>query len=165
MAKVTLQGNAFDTVGSLPAVGTTAPDFTLVGADLKDIKRADFAGKQLVLNIFPSVDTPVCAQSVRFFNEALANLDNTQVLCVSADLPFAQSRFCGAEDLTQVATASSFRSSFGVDYGVACSNGPLQGLLSRAVVVINEHGEVSYTEQVGEIADEPNYEQALASLS
>lgn len=165
MAQVTLQGNAFDTVGNLPEVGRLAPDFTLVGADLKDIQLADFAGKRLVLNIFPSVDTPVCAQSVRHFNQALASLDNTAVLCVSADLPFAQSRFCGAEDLTHVATASSFRSTFGQDYGVACANGPLSGLLSRAVVVINEHGEISYTEQVGEIADEPNYDQALASLS
>lgn len=165
MSKVTLQGNAFDTVGRLPAVGTQAPGFTLVGADLSDLKHSDFAGQRLVLNIFPSVDTPVCAQSVRYFNQVLASLDNTQVLCVSADLPFAQSRFCGAEDLTKVATASSFRSTFGVDYGVACENGPLQGLLSRAVVVVNEHGVVSYTEQVGEIADEPNYEKALASLS
>jgi thiol peroxidase len=165
MAKVTLQGNEFDTVGSLPSEGSQAPDFTLVGADLKEIHLSDFAGKRLVLNIFPSVDTPVCAQSVRHFNQALANLDNTEVLCVSADLPFAQSRFCGAEDLTKVATASSFRSTFGHDYGVACDNGPLQGLLSRAVVVVNEHGAVTYTEQVGEIAAEPDYDQALASLS
>jgi len=165
MAQVTLQGNVFDTVGHLPAVGSSAPDFTLVGADLKEIHLSDFAGQRLVLNIFPSVDTPVCAQSVRFFNAALANLTNTQVLCVSADLPFAQSRFCGAEDLSNVATASSFRSSFGQDYGVACGNGPLQGLLSRAVVVIDERGQVAYTEQVGEIADEPNYDQALASLA
>lgn len=165
MAQITLQGNAFDTVGNLPEVGSAAPDFTLVGADLKEIQLADFAGKRLVLNIFPSVDTPVCAQSVRHFNQALATLENTEVLCVSADLPFAQSRFCGAEDLDKVATASSFRSSFGEDYGVACKNGPLTGLLSRAVVVINAQGEVTYTEQVGEIADEPNYDQALASLA
>lgn len=165
MAKVTLQGNAFDTVGTLPAVGSPAPDFTLVGADLKEIHLSDFVGKRLVLNIFPSVDTPVCAQSVRHFNQSLANIENTEVLCVSADLPFAQSRFCGAEDLTKVATASSFRSTFGQDYGVACDNGPLQGLLSRAIVAIDEHGQVAYTEQVGEIADEPNYDQALASLA
>jgi thiol peroxidase len=165
MATVTLKGNVVQTVGELPAVGSKAPDFTLTGAGLADIKLADFAGKRLVLNIFPSVDTPTCATSVRTFNKALSSLQNTAVLCVSADLPFAQARFCGAEGLDQVKTGSSFRSTFGQDYGVAFSTGPLTALLSRAVLVIDKDGTVLYTEQVAEIANEPSYEGALAALA
>jgi thiol peroxidase len=165
MATVTLKGNPFNTVGELPAVGSQAPAFTLTGAGLADITLADFAGKRLVLNIFPSVDTPTCATSVRKFNQVLSSLENTVVLNVSADLPFAQGRFCGAEGLEQVQNGSTFRSSFGQDYGVAFANGPLTGLLSRAVVVIDAQGQVVYTEQVAETADEPGYEAAVAALS
>ncbi|HRH77411.1 MAG TPA: thiol peroxidase [Cellvibrionaceae bacterium] len=164
MATVTLKGNPFSTVGELPAVGSQAPNFTLVQADLSEITLASLSGKKVVLNIFPSIDTPTCALSVRTFNESAANLANTQVLCVSADLPFAGKRFCGAEGIERVATASSFRSDFGSRYGVAFANGPLAGLLSRSVVVIDEQGKVLYTEQVAETADEPNYTAALAAL-
>ncbi len=165
MATVTLKGNPFQTVGNLPAIGAKAPAFTLTGAGLADVKLSDFAGKRLVLNIFPSVDTPTCATSVRTFNKALSSLQNTVVLNVSADLPFAQARFCGAEGLENVQNGSSFRSSFGQDYGVTFANGPLAGLLSRAVVVINEQGTVVHTEQVAETADEPCYEAALKVLN
>lgn len=164
MATVTLQGNPFTTVGELPAVGTNAVDFELVKTDLSVVSLADFAGKKLLLNIFPSVDTGTCATSVRKFNEAAAALANVQVLCVSADLPFAAARFCGAEGIDNVATGSSFRGTFGADYGVGFATGPLTGLLSRAVVVIDEQGKVLYTEQVAETADEPNYDNALAAL-
>ncbi|HCU67024.1 MAG TPA: thiol peroxidase [Rheinheimera sp.] len=165
MATVTLKGNPFQTVGNLPAIGAKAPEFTLTGAGLADVKLSDFAGKRVVLNIFPSVDTPTCATSVRTFNKALSSLQNTVVLNVSADLPFAQARFCGAEGLENVLNGSSFRSSFGQDYGVTFANGPLAGLLSRAVVVINEQGTVVHTEQVAETADEPGYEAALKVLN
>lgn len=165
MATVTLKGNPFQTVGQLPAVGSQAPDFMLTGAGLADVRLGDFAGKRLVLNIFPSVDTPTCATSVRKFNQALSSLNNTTVLCISADLPFAQARFCGAEGLEAVLNGSSFRSSFGQDYGVTFADGPLRGLLSRAVVVIDTDGKVLHTEQVAETADEPSYEAALAVLA
>ncbi len=165
MATVTLKGNPITTLADLPAVGTQAPDFTLTGADLADVKLADFAGKRLVLNIFPSVDTPTCAASVRKFNQVLSSLDNTAVLNISADLPFAQARFCGAEGLENVSSGSSFRSAFGKDYGVEFATGPLTGLLSRAVVVLDTQGKVIYTEQVAETADEPSYEAAVAALS
>ncbi len=165
MATVTLKGTPFQTVGQLPAVGSKAPDFLVTGAGLSDVRLADFNGSRLVLNIFPSVDTPTCAASVRAFNQALSGLDNTRVLCVSADLPFAQARFCGAEGLSAVQNGSSFRSSFGQDYGVTFADGPLRGLLSRAVVVIGADGQVLYTEQVTETADEPSYEKALAALA
>ncbi len=165
MATVTLKGNPFNTAADLPAVGTPAPDFTLTGAGLADVRLADFKGSKLVLNIFPSVDTPTCATSVRKFNQQLSALSNTKVLCVSADLPFAQARFCGAEGLEAVSNGSSFRSSFGADYGVVFIDGPLKGLLSRAVVVIDEHGTVRYTQQVAETADEPDYDAALAALN
>lgn len=165
MATVTLRGNPIHTVGELPAVGSQAPDFLVTGAGLADVKLSDFAGSRLVLNIFPSVDTPTCATSVRTFNQALSSLENTKVLCVSADLPFAQARFCGAEGLDAVINGSTFRSSFGADYGVTFSDGPLRGLLSRAVVVIGADGTVLHTEQVAETADEPSYEAALASLA
>lgn len=164
MAEITLGGNPVHTSGDLPAVGSAAPTFTLTGNDLSNVSAGDFEGKNLVLNIFPSVDTPTCATSVRTFNERAASLDNTAVLCVSADLPFAQSRFCGAEGIDNVATASSFRSSFGADFGVTLTDGALAGVLSRAVVVIGADGAVKHTELVGEIAQEPNYDAALSSI-
>lgn len=164
MASVTLKGNPFETVGQLPEVSSKAPDFELVKTDLSVVTLADYKGQKLVLNIFPSIDTPTCATSVRKFNEAAASLKDVTVLCVSADLPFAAARFCGAEGIDNVDTGSSFRSSFGDDYGVDFKTGPLVGLTSRALVVINEQGEVIHTEQVAETADEPNYDAALAVL-
>jgi thiol peroxidase len=164
MAEITFRGNPIHTVGDLPAVGSPAPAFTLTGLDLSDVTVADFAGKNLVLNIFPSVDTAVCATSVRTFNQRAAALDNTTVLNVSADLPFAMGRFCGAEGIEDVQSASVFRSDFGDTYGVKITEGPLAGLMSRAVVVVNGDGVVSYTEQVPEIGQEPDYESALAAL-
>ncbi|MEG3768445.1 thiol peroxidase [Alteromonas sp. 14N.309.X.WAT.G.H12] len=164
MATVTLQGNAFETLGELPAVGSQAPDFELVKADLSTVSLSELAGKNVVLNIFPSIDTGVCATSVRKFNEKAAALDDTVVICVSADLPFAAGRFCGAEGIENVLTGSTFRSTFGKDYGVEFSTGPLTGVLSRSVVVINKTGEVAYTQQVAETADEPDYDAALAAL-
>lgn len=164
MATVTLKGNPFNTVGELPAVGAKAPAFTLAQADLSDLTLADLAGKRVVLNIFPSIDTPTCATSVRKFNEKAASLDNVVVVCVAADLPFAMSRFCGAEGITNVKVGSGFRSDFGNAYGVNFADGPLKGLMSRAVVVVGTDGEVLYTEQVGETADEPDYAGALAAL-
>ncbi len=165
MAKVTFEGNPFDTVGTLPAINSTAPDFTVVKADLSEAKLSDYAGKKLILNIFPSIDTGVCATSVRKFNEEASKLENTAVLCISADLPFAAGRFCGAEGIENVETGSTFRSSFGVDYSVEFAEGSvLAGFLSRSIVVIDENGKVIYTEQVSETVDEPNYEAAIASL-
>lgn len=164
MATVTLKGNAFHTAGNLPESGSAAPDFKLVKADLSEVSLGDFSGKKLILNIFPSVDTGTCATSVRTFNEKAASLDNTAVLCVSFDLPFALGRFCGAEGIDNVDSASGFRSTFGADYGVVFTDGPLAGLYSRSVVVIDESGKVVYTEQVAETVDEPNYEAALAAL-
>lgn len=164
MAKVTLKGNPVETVGSLPEVGTKAAEFTLVQSDLSEVSLKKFEGRRLVLNVFPSIDTDTCANSVRKFNLKVTELDNTAVLCVSKDLPFAHARFCGAEGIENVSTGSAFRSSFGEDYGLIFTSGPLKGLLSRAVVVINETGEVIYTEQVQEVADEPDYDAALAVL-
>lgn len=164
MATVTLQGNPVETIGELPQVGSKAPAFELVKTDLSTTSLSDYAGTKLVLNIFPSIDTGVCATSVRKFNQALSSLENTVVLCVSADLPFAAARFCGAEGLENVVTSSSFRSSFGKDYGVEFVTGPLVGLLSRSVVVVNEAGEVVHAEQVSETAEEPNYDAALAAI-
>ena len=164
MAEVTLGGNPVHTSGDLPEVGASAPSFTLAGADLGDISSADLAGKNVVLNIFPSVDTPTCAASVRTFNERAAGLDDTVVLCVSADLPFAAGRFCGAEGIENVKTASTFKSSFGDDYGVTLVDGKLEGILSRAVVVIGPDGTVKHTEMVAEIAQEPNYDAALGAI-
>jgi thiol peroxidase len=165
MTTVTLKGNPFETVGTLPAVGSVAPAFELVKTYLSVATLADYLGAKLVLNIFPSVDTPTCATSVRKFNESVSALKGVNVVCVSADLPFAVARFCGAEGIDNVDTGSSFRSTFGADYGLTFSTGPLTGLLSRAVVVLNEKGSVIYTEQVAETADEPNYEAALAMLA
>jgi len=164
MATVTLQGNPFSTSGELPPVGSQAPGFTLAGADLSDLTLDSLSGKRVVLNIFPSVDTPTCAASVRKFNEKAAALDNVVVVCVSADLPFAMSRFCGAEGLANVLVGSTFRSSFGDEYGVTFVEGPLKALLSRSVVVIGTDGVVKHTEQVAETADEPDYEAALSAL-
>lgn len=164
MATVTLKGNPIETVGELPEVGSKAPDFTLVKDDLSETHLSDYSGKRVILNIFPSIDTGTCAMSVRTFNEKAASLNNSTVVCVSKDLPFALARFCGAEGINNVATASAFRSSFGEDYGLTFSTGPLAGLLSRAVVIIDEQGKVIYTEQVKETADEPDYDAALAKL-
>jgi thioredoxin-dependent peroxiredoxin len=163
MARITLKGNPFDTSGELPAQGTVAPDFTLVGLDLAPKRLADFSGKK-VLNVFPSLDTPVCAISVRTFNERAAGKPGVTVLNVSADLPFAQGRFCGAEGIERAVTLSTFRSTFARDYGLEIANGPLQGLCSRAVIVLDEKNRVVYTEQVPEIAQEPAYDAALAAL-
>ena len=164
MTEITFRGTPLQTVGTLPAVGEQAPDFTVTGTDLADVTPASFAGKTLVLNIFPSVDTGVCATSVRTFNERAAGRDNVAVLNVSADLPFALSRFCGAEGIENVSSASVFRSDFGATYGVTMADGPLAGLLSRAVVVIDADGKVAYTEQVPEIGQEPDYDSALAAI-
>ena len=165
MAQITLKGNPIHTCGELPAIGSQAPDFALTKTDLSDVSLKDFAGKRIVLNIFPSIDTSVCASSVRKFNEETHKLDNTVVLCASLDLPFAHGRFCGAEGLKNVISVTELRKrAFGEDYGVRIIDGPLAGLFSRAVVIIDEHGKVVYTEQVPEIAQEPNYEAALNAL-
>lgn len=165
MAEVTLGGNPVHTVGELPEIGTKAPDFSVTGTNLAEITPADLVGKRVVLNIFPSVDTPTCAQSVRHFNESASTLENTVVLCVSADLPFAQGRFCGAEGLTNVQTGSTFRSNFGQAYGVTLADSAFSGLLARAVVVLDETGTVVHTELVAEIGHEPNYDSALSALA
>ena len=164
MATVTLKGNPFDTVGDLPAVGSSAPAFALSKTDLSDLTLESLSGKRVILNIFPSIDTPTCATSVREFNAKASSMDNTVVVCIAADLPFAMGRFCGAEGIENVEVASTFRSSFGQDYGVEIANGPLAKLMSRSVVVLDTEGKVVYTEQVAETADEPNYEAALAAL-
>lgn len=165
MTSVTFHGSPAHTIGELPAVGSKAPAFELVGADLSSLTSASLAGRRVVLNIFPSVDTGVCATSVREFNRRASGLANTVVVCVSKDLPFAQARFCGAEGLDDVVTASAFRSAFGEDYGVTLTDSPLAGLLSRAVVVLDADGTVLYTQQVSEIGEEPDYEAAVAALS
>jgi thiol peroxidase len=164
MAQITMRGNPINTVGELPAVGTPAPSFSLTGTDLGAVTNETFRDKAVLLNIFPSVDTPVCATSIRTFNERAA-ASGASVLCISKDLPFAQKRFCGAEDIENVETASAFRDSFGEDYGVTIADGPFAGLLGRAVVVIGADGNVVYTELVPEIAEEPNYDAALAAMS
>lgn len=165
MASITLGGNPIQTTGELPQNGSTAPSFTLVKTDLSSASLADFAGKKVVLNIFPSIDTGTCAQSVRTFNEKASKLENTTVLCISKDLPFAQKRFCGAEGLENVVNLSDFKTGeFGKNYGLDIMDGPLAGLHSRVVIVLDEKGTVVYSEQVGEIAAEPDYEAALAAL-
>jgi thiol peroxidase len=165
MAAITLGGNPINTNGSLPQVGSKATDFQLVKSDLSVATLADYAGSKLVLNIFPSIDTGTCATSVRTFNAKASALENTKVLCISRDLPFAQKRFCGAEGLENVINLSDFKEgSFGKNYGLEIVDGPLAGLHSRVVIVLDENGVVKHAEQVGEIADEPNYEAALASL-
>lgn len=165
MTTITLKGNAIHTVGVLPAVGTEAKDFTLTAVDLSDKNLTDFKGKYIILNIFPSVNTGVCAASVRKFNEDAANLPNTTVLCISKDLPFAQAQFCGAEGIKNVVMLSDFRSDFGKKYGVEITDSPMKGLLSRAVVVINPEGKIVYEQQVPEIAEEPDYSAALSAIN
>lgn len=165
MATVTLGGNPVKTSGELPQVGTMAPDFKLIKTDLSTASLSDYKGSQVVLNIFPSVDTGTCAASVRAFNAKASGLENTKVLCISRDLPFAQKRFCGAEGLDNVENLSDFNTgSFGKDYGLELSESVLSGLHSRVVIVLDENGTVKYAEQVAEIADEPNYDAALAAL-
>ncbi len=165
MAEITFRGTPVNTVGELPTVGSKAPSYVLTGTDLADVTPERYAGRRVVLNIFPSVDTGVCAASVRTFNRRAGELDNTTVVCVSNDLPFALNRFCGAEGLSNVAVASGFRSDFGRTYGVEMADGPLRGLLSRAVVVLDADGAVIYTEQVPEIGQEPDYDAAIAALA
>lgn len=165
MAPLTFKNTPITTVGELPAKDSALPAFELVGQDLGAVSSADLAGKRVVLNIFPSVDTGTCAMSVRKFNELAASLENTAVVCVSQDLPFAQARFCGAEGLENVVTGSAFRSSFGEDFGVTMNDGPLAGLLSRAVVITDENGTVIHTEHVAEVSEEPDYEAARAALA
>jgi len=165
MATITLKGNPIHTLAELPANGSQAPDFTLTKNDLSACSLSDYAGKKVVLNIFPSIDTGTCAQSVRQFNIEAAELHNTSVLCISKDLPFAQARFCGAEGITNVDMLSDFKTGdFGRSYGLEITDGPLQSLHSRAIVVLNEQGNVLYSEQVPEIVDEPNYKAALEAL-
>lgn len=165
MASITLGGNPIHTNGALPQVGTKAPNFELSKTDLGKVTLADYSGSKLVLNIFPSIDTSTCATSVRTFNSDASKLANTKVLCISRDLPFAQKRFCGAEGLENVINLSDFNTGdFGKSYGLEMTDGPLAGLHSRVVIVLDENGIVQYTEQVPEIADEPNYDAALAAL-
>jgi thiol peroxidase len=165
MASITLGGNPIHTNGELPTVGSKATDFNLIKTDLGIATLADFSGSKVVLNIFPSIDTGTCATSVRTFNEKASSLSNTKVLCISRDLPFAQKRFCGAEGLENVINLSDFKDgSFGKNYGLEIVDGPLAGLHSRVVIVLDENGTILHTEQVSEIANEPNYEAALAVL-
>jgi len=165
MATVTLKGNEIHTLGNLPSNGAQAPDFKLIKNDLSEATLNEYKGNKLVLNIFPSVDTGTCAQSVRQFNQEAAELENTKILCISKDLPFAQARFCGAEGIDKVETLSDYRSGdFGKSYKVEFTDGPLKGLLSRAIIVLDETGTVRYSEQVSETVDEPNYKAALEAL-
>jgi thiol peroxidase len=165
MAQTKLGEHTVNTVGNLPAVGSTAPDFVLTGSDMKDVTLRQFSGKNLILNIFPSIDTGVCATSVREFNKRAASLNNTAVLCVSKDLPFAMKRFCGAEGINNVLTATDFRNrGFSTTYGVELVDGGFAGLHARAVIVIDSSGKIKYTELVPHIGQEPNYDAALAAL-
>lgn len=165
MATITLGGNPITTSGTLPEVGTKAPDFSLVKEDLSITTLSNYQGQKIILNIFPSIDTGVCATSVRTFNQKAATLTNTKVLCISRDLPFAMKRFCGAEGIENIENLSDFNTGdFGKSYGLLIQDGPLAGLHARAIVVIDENGMVKYTEQVPEIAQEPNYEAAIAAI-
>lgn len=165
MANITLKGNPIHTEDNLPAINTKAPDFTLTKTDLTELDLQDLSGKTIILNIFPSLDTDTCANSVRKFNAAANDLENTNILCISMDLPFAQKRFCGAEGLDKVIPVSAFRHpEFGQHYGVMIKDGPLKGLCSRAIVIIDAHGKIIYTQQVPEITEEPDYSKALAVL-
>lgn len=164
MANITLKGNAISTKGELPTIGSELKNFTLVNDKLEDKNLNDYRGKKLIFNIFPSIDTGVCAASARKFNEEASSVENTIILNVSKDLPFALGRFCAAEGLDQVETLSDFRGSFGDDFGVIIENGPLAGLMSRAIIVTDEEGKVIYTEQVPEITQEPDYEKALNAV-
>jgi thiol peroxidase len=163
MASITFTGNAVHTVGTLPQAGSELKDFNLVASDLSEKTIADFKGKKIILSIFPSIDTGVCQAAARKFNEATSSLNNTVVLNISKDLPFALSRFCASEGLNNVINLSDFRGTFGDDYGVTLADSPLKGLLSRAVIVADENGKVIYSEQVPEITVEPNYDAALAA--
>ncbi|MGA9212548.1 thiol peroxidase [Kaistella sp.] len=164
MADITLHGNPIHTIGNLPEIGSTLKSFKLINVDLQEKTNDDFSGKKKIFNIFPSIDTGVCAAAARKFNEAAGGLENTVVINVSKDLPFALNRFCAAEGLDHVVSLSDFRGTFGDDFGVKISDSPMQGLLSRAVVVTDENGKIIYTEQVPEIVQEPNYEAALNAL-
>ncbi len=164
MATTALGGNPAHTVGELPTVGSPAPEFVLTDASLADVKSDDLRGKRLLLNIFPSVGTGVCASAMRRFNEIAAELDNTTVLCVSNDLPFALAGFCAAEGLENVQVASAFRSDFGTTYGMLLTDSKFEGLLARSIVVVDEAGTVTYTQLVPEIGQEPDYDEALAAL-
>lgn len=165
MANITIGGNEAHTAGNPPVEGAKAPAAELTGADLGSISLGDLSGQNVVLNVFPSVDTPTCAASVRAFNQRAASLDNTSVLCVSADLPFAQQRFCGAEGIENVQMGSVFRNpEFGKDYGLTMVDGPMAGLLARAVIVVNGDGQVVHSQLVPELADEPDYDEALAAV-
>ncbi|MCP4460585.1 MAG: thiol peroxidase [Cytophagales bacterium] len=166
MAQITLGGKPINTIGELPAVGSKAPNFTAIKPDFTPVSLEELRGKKVILNIFPSIDTGVCAASVRKFNQEAANFENTAVVCLSVDLPFAQKRFCGAEGIDNVIVASNYRDggSFGEAYGVIATNGAFGGLHSRAIVVVDEEGLVTYTEQVPEIGQEPDYEKALAVI-
>jgi thiol peroxidase len=165
MATVTFKGNPVNTIGELPAIGAAAPDFSLVNSKLAEVKLSDYKGKYVVLNIFPSLDTGTCAASVRRFNKEAASLNNTVVLGISADLPFAAGRFCSAEGIENVVTLSNFRDgAFAKDYGLLMTSGPLTGLLARSVVIVNPEGKVVYTELVPEIAQEPDYNSAINSI-
>ncbi len=165
MATVTLKGTPVNTCGNLPAVGSPTPAFVLSNSKLADTSLSDYSGKKKILNIVPSLDTPTCQVSTRTFNEKAAALDNTVVLVISADLPFAQNRFCTTEGLENVIPLSSFRSSFAKDYGVELVDSKLAGLTTRAIVVIDENDKVTYTQLVGEIAEEPDYDKALAAVT
>jgi len=165
MAKITFKGTPVATIGDLPKTGAPAPDFTLVKTDLSTVGKKELTGKNVVLNIFPSIDTPTCATSVKKFNQKAAGMPNTVVLCVSKDLPFAHKRFCGAEGIDKVQAVSAFRGpDFGKDFGVTIKDGPLAGLFARAIVVISATGQVTHSELVPEIANEPNYDQAIAAV-
>ncbi len=164
MTNTAFQGNPVKLAGDLPALGSVAPDFTLTGHDLADIKLSDYQGKTVVLNIFPSLDTDVCANSVRAFNASASQLDNTVVLCISQDLPFAMGRFCTTEGLADVVVGSAFRSDFATKYGLALAESILAGLLARCVIVVDPAGTVKYVELVPEITQEPDYEAALAAI-
>lgn len=165
MAQITLRGNPIHTSGDLPKVGSPAPDFSLTKMDLSEVTKADLKGKRVILNIFPSVDTPTCAASERVFSKRAAEKPNTAILCVSADLPFAQKRFCAAEGISAVEPVSTFRNPGFLDaFGVRITDGAMKGLCARAVVVLDENGTVLHQELVGEIANEPNYDAALSSL-
>lgn len=165
MANITLGGNPIETSGNLPQIGELAKDFVLVKQDLSELSLGDLKGKKVILNIYPSVDTGTCAMSTRKFNAEASKLENTQVVCVSRDLPFAFKRFCGAEGIDQLITASDFKTGqFGKDYGLEMTSGALKGLHSRCIIVLDENSKVIYTEQVPEIANEPNYELAMAAI-
>jgi thioredoxin-dependent peroxiredoxin len=164
MAQITLKGNAINTNGELPAIGTEFPAYSFVQNDLSEINTADLKGNKLIINIFPSIDTGTCATSVRTFNKEAANLPNTKILCISHDLPFALKRFCGAEGIENVITASAFRSDFAQKTGLLLIDGGLKGLIARSIIVLDENGKILHTELVPETVNEPNYQAALAVL-